>query len=269
MSMFSSGISYEPYVGRWSRMVAPELLRWLTVDQGARWLDVGCGTGALTSAILAMANPQSITSIDRSAAFLAHARTMINDQRVTFRKGDAQALPVDNRAFDATVSGLMLNFLPDPDRGLAEIVRATRPGGVVGIYVWDYAGGMEMMRIFWDAATAIDPDAATHDEGSRSLSLCHPDELERRFRAAGMTDVAVRPIDIPTVFRDFDDYWSPFLGAQGSAPAYVATLDADRRDALRDLLRHSVPLANDGSIHLTARAWAARGVVGEGAGKGS
>lgn len=266
MSMFSSGLSYEPYVGRWSRMVAPELLRWLAVDHGARWLDVGCGTGALTSAILALANPLSVTSIDRSAAFLAHARTLIDDPRVTFQEGDAQALPVDDGSFDATVSGLMLNFLPDPDGGMAEIARATRVGGTVGIYVWDYAGGMEMMRIFWDAATALDPDAVAHDEGNQYSSLCHPDELERRFSAAGMTDVATRPIDIPTVFRDFDDYWSPFLGAQGTAPAYVATLDADRRDALRDRLRAAVPFSNDGSIRLTARAWAARGVVGEGQG---
>ncbi len=264
MSAFTSGAAYEPYVGRWSRIVAPAFVRWLDPAPGLGWLDVGCGTGALAGAILAGARPRAVTGVDRSAAFIAHAREQIDDDRVELRAGDALALPFDDATFDATVSGLVLNFLSDPDRGLTEMARVTRPGGLVAIYVWDYAGGMELMRYFWDAAGALDPDATAWDEGQRQVPLCRPDALADRFGGAGLAEIAVHAIDVPTVFRDFDDYWSPFLGGQGSAPTYVATLDAERRAALRERLRASVPIEDDGAIRLTARAWAARGVVASG-----
>lgn len=261
MSSFDSGNAYEPYVGRWSRGVAREFVRWLGAPTNLCWLDVGCGTAALVAAILAEARPLAITGIDRSAAFIAHAQSRINDVRVELREGDALSLPFDAGAFDVTVSGLVLNFLSDPDRGLAEMARATRPGGVVAVYVWDYAGGMELMRHFWDAALAIDPGAAVWDEGQRQAPLCRPDALKRRLGMAGLTEIESRPIDVPTVFRDFDDYWSPFLGGQGSAPGYLATLDEKHRAALRERLRASLPTDGDGVIRLTARAWAARGVM--------
>ena len=259
MSAFNSGAAYEPYVGRWSRVVAPAFVRWLDAPPGIHWLDVGCGTGALSSAILAGARPRAVSGVDRSAAFIAHAREQVDDDRLDLREGDALALPFDDGAFDATVSGLVLNFLPDPNRGLAEMARVTRPGGIVAIYVWDYAGGMELMRYFWDTAVAIDPGAAAWDEGQRQTPLCRPDALARRFDEAGLLDVETRAIDVPTVFRDFDDYWSPFLGGQGSAPTWVATLDDERRAALRERLRANLPIDADGGIRLTARAWAARG----------
>ncbi len=255
---WSNGASYERYVGRWSRLIAREFLAWLMVSSEQRWLDVGCGAGALTQAILSVAEPSAVTGVDPSEGFLAYARAAIPDDRVRFSTGSAQALPVESGAYDAVVSGLVLNFTPDPARALAEIARATRSGGTIAVYVWDYAGQMQFMRFFWDAAVALDPKASALDEGSR-FPLCYPEVLERLFSATGLRDVVTRAIDIPTVFRDFDDYWSPFLGGQGSAPSYAMSLDEERRVALRERIRATLPIAADGSISLMARAWAARG----------
>ncbi|HEU0025917.1 MAG TPA: methyltransferase domain-containing protein [Ktedonobacterales bacterium] len=252
------GASYEPYVGRWSRLVAREFLAWLGVPLGQRWLDVGCGTGALTQTILAFAEPSAVTGVDRSEGFIAYARSSTPDARATFIIGDAQALPVESEAYDAAVSGLALNFVPDADRAAVEMARATRPGGTVAVYVWDYTGQMQFMRYFWDAAIAVDPKASDLDEGPR-FPLCHPEALDRLLSAAGLHDVATRAIDIPTVFRDFDDYWSPFLGGQGSAPTYLTSLDEEPRAAIRERLHATLPIAADGSISLVARAWAVRG----------
>ena len=256
--VWAVGEAYEPYVGRWSRAVARDLLAWLDVPPGARWLDVGCGTGALSATILAGAGPASVTGIDSSDGFVAYARERVTDPRVSFRQADAQALPFPPASFDAAVSGLVLNFVPQPDRAAAEMTRVTRSGGTVATYLWDYAGEMQLMRHFWDAAAALDPAAAPLDEGRR-FPLCRPEPLERLFTGAGLQDVALRAIDVPTVFRDFDDYWSPFLGGQGPAPAYAMSLPEEHRAALRDHLRATLPTASDSSIHLVARAWAARG----------
>lgn len=258
MSIWASGAAYEPYVGRWSRLVAREFLAWLAVPPERRWVDVGCGTGALSATILAVAQPSTVTGIDASEGYVAYAREQIRDPRAAFRPGDAQALPFEPATFDAAVSGLVLNFLPQPDRGLAEMARVTCPGGSVAAYVWDYAGEMQLMRHFWNAAAALDPAAVELDEGRR-FPICRPAALERLFTGAGLEDVAVRAIDVPTVFRDFDDYWSPFLGGQGPAPDYAMALNEERRAALRDRIRATLPTAADGSIRLLARAWAVRG----------
>jgi hypothetical protein len=161
----------------------------------------------------------------------------------------------------------MLNFLPQPAAGLAEMARVARPTGQVAVYVWDYAGQMQLMRHFWDAAAALDPAARDLDEGRR-FPLCGPTPLTALFEAAGLLAVEVRALEVPTTFRDFDDYWSPFLGAQGPAPSYAMSLTETDRDRLRDRLRASLPTAPDGSIRLTARAWAARGTVGGNAAAG-
>ncbi len=154
-----------------------------------------------------------------------------------------------------------MNFVPEPARGVAEMARATRPGGVVAAYVWDYAGKMELLRYFWDAVVTLDRDTAVLDEAKRS-PICNPDPLRDLFTRAGLRDVAVDPIDVPTHFKNFDDYWSPFLGGQGPAPAYVVSLDYERQSILRDFIRGRLPIAKDGSIHLIARAWAVRGRKG-------
>jgi len=260
MSIWSSGSPYEAYVGRWSRPVARELLAWLAVPHGCRWLDVGCGTGAVTETVLAVAEPSEVVGIDASAGFVDHARAQLTDPRASFEVADAQELPFADGDFDAVVSGLVLNFIPSPPRAVAEMARVVRPGGTLGLYLWDYADGMALIRRFWDAAIALDPAASELDEGRR-FPICRPGPLERLLQEAGLRDVAVRAIDVPTVFRDFDDYWSPFLGAQGPAPAYVTSLAEDRRDALRERLRADLPTSADGSIALTARAWAVRGTA--------
>jgi SAM-dependent methyltransferase len=257
--VWASGAAYEPYVGHWSRLVAREFLRWLAVPPGSSWLDVGCGTGALSQTILQVAAPSLVTGIDPSEGYVAFARQQVVDARVSFAVGDAQALPAQTATYDAVVAGLVLNFVPDPSRAVAEMARVTRPGGVVAAYVWDYAEGMQLMRYFWDAAVALDPAALELDEGQR-FPLCKPEPLTALFRVASLTDVAARAIDIPTDFRDFDDYWSPFLGGQGPAPGYAMSLDDERQAMLREQMRASLPIASDGSIHLSARAWAVRGI---------
>jgi hypothetical protein len=150
--------------------------------------------------------------------------------------------------------------VPDAPAALAEMARVTVRGGTIAAYVWDYAGKMELMRIFWDAAVTLDPDAANLDQGTR-FPLCHPQALAELFDSAGLRRVEVTAIDIATPFASFEDYWHPFLGGQGPAPAYAMALDESRRARLRDVIRERMPVGPDGSISLAARAWAVRGMV--------
>ncbi len=250
--------AYEPYIGRWSRVVAREFLDWLAVPPGSSWLDVGCGTGALTGTILEQAQPAAVTGVDPSEGFVAYASERVRDRRVTFRVGDAMALPFGDEMFRAVVSGLALNFIPSQDVALAEMVRVARRGGIVAAYVWDYAGQMQMTRVFWDAAVELDQAIAEKDQGRR-FPICKPEPLTELFESAGLMGVEVRAIDAPTHFRDFNDYWSPFLGGQGPAPSYAMSLTEERRTALREHIKSKLPVAPDGSISLIARAWAVRG----------
>jgi SAM-dependent methyltransferase len=255
---WAAGDLYEPYVGRWSRRVAAEFLAWLRVPPQSAWLDVGCGTGALTQTLLDQAQPASVLGIDASEGFVDHARRRIADSRASFELGDAQDLPVEAGRFDAAVAALVLNFVAQPERAVAGMARAVKPGGTVAAYVWDYAGGMELMRHFWDAAVELNPAAAELDEGRR-FPLCQPAPLEALFMQAGLGDVEVRPLDIATPFRDFNDYWTPFLGGQGPAPGYAMSLSEADRATLRERIRLGLPVEPDGSIELSARAWAVRG----------
>jgi SAM-dependent methyltransferase len=197
--------------------------------------------------------------IDASAAYVAYARSRVPDPRARFEVGDAGALPFTAGTFDAVVSGLVLNFVPDPVAAMTQMARVARPGGRVGAYVWDYAGEMELMRRFWDAAVALDPAALALDEGVRFGAFCRPDVLADLFSDAGLCGVEARAVDVLTPFRDFDDCWRPFLGGQGPAPSYLLALTEDRRAALRERIRADLPIAADGSIRLVARAWAVRG----------
>jgi SAM-dependent methyltransferase len=258
--VWSVGDAYEAYVGRWSRRVAEAFLHWLDLPARRRWLDVGCGTGALTGTVLALADPVDVVGVDPSEDFLANARARIIDSRSNFRVGDARSLPFPDRSFDTVVSGLALNFVPGPGRAVAELARVATPGGVAAAYVWDYAEGMAMIRYFWDAAVALDLAAAGLDEGRR-FPLCRPEPLADLWVDAGLDNVTVHAIEVSTVFTDFEDYWRPFLGGQGPAPGYVASLTEEHRRTLRDLLRVRLPVSPDGSIPLTARAWAVRGTI--------
>lgn len=255
---WAAGKLYEPYVGRWSRLVAKDFLAWLDAPAELAWLDVGCGTGALSATILQQARPRAVTGMDPSVGFVEYARAHVTDSRATFDVADAQSLPAASAPYDVAVSGLVLNFVPRPERAVAEMARAVRPGGIVAAYVWDYAGKMELMRYFWDAAVALDPGASALDEGRR-FPLCAPAPLADLFMEAGLGKIEARPIDVATRFRDFDDYWTPFLGGQGPAPGYAMSLSDGRRIALRDRICSKLPIAGDGSIDLIARAWAIRG----------
>lgn len=254
------GEAYEAYVGRWSRPTARAFVDWLELPAGSSWIDLGCGTGALARAILERADPERVLGVEPSEGFRALARERIDDPRVSFAAGSGEAIPGADGSVDAVVSGFVLNFLPDPATGLAEMRRVTRPGGTVAAYVWDYAGKAELFRIFWDAAAALDPDAAALDEGRR-FPLCDPERLERLFADAGFERVEVRALDVPTPFRDVDDFWRPFLGGMGPAPGYVASLSEARREALRERVVAALPVAADGSVRLLGRSWAVRGEV--------
>jgi SAM-dependent methyltransferase len=257
--VWAAGDAYEPFMGRWSRVVAREFVPWLERGPGLRWLDVGCGTGILTRTILELASPDEVVGVDPADGFLAHARTRSADPRARFETADARALPFEDGTFDVVVSGLVLNFVPEPEKALSEMLRLTRAGGTVAAYVWDYANGMQLLRTCWDAAAAIDPASKELDEGPR-FAICRPGGLRSAFEAAGLQVHEDRPIDVETPFVDFDDYWTPFLGGQGPAAGYVMSLDPDRREALRERILATLPIRPDGSIPLTARAWAARGI---------
>jgi SAM-dependent methyltransferase len=257
--VWTAGHAYEPYVGRWSRLVASEFIDWLARPAATGWLDVGCGTGALTQAILARAAPASVTGLEPSDGFISYARRHTNDPRATFRIGDAQALPFADGTFDTVVAGLVLNFVANPEKAVAEMKRVLRPGGTAAVYVWDHAGEMQLTRHFWNAAIAVDPNAQEFDEGRR-FPICKPEHLVALFRDCGFDKIECRVLDVPTVFKSFDDYWSPFLGGQGPAPAYCCALSDDRRAKLREKVRAMLPVERDGSIRLIARAFAVRSI---------
>ena len=256
---WEQGRAYERYVGRWSREVAPRFLDWLRVRPDRRWLDVGCGTGAICAAILDRSAPASVDGVDPSEGLLELAVDRLGS-RVTFHRADAASLPLDDDSFGAVVAGLVLNFVPDVEAALDEMTRVGADGAVIAAYVWDYAGRMQLMRWFWDVAADLDASAAELDEGVR-FPDCTPEALTWRFAAAGLLDVETTAIEVPTVFSDFDDYWSPFLGGQGPAPAYAMSLEESARARLRERLRERIPTRDDGSIALVARAWAVRGIV--------
>ena len=255
---WTDGDSYEMYVGRWSRKTGQKFLAWLDAPREQRWLDLGCGTGALTSQILQDYEPTSVVGVEPSEGFLAVAREATRDERVQFRQGAGEKVPVDDGAVDFAVSGLVLNFIPDKKRAMEELVRSVDTGGTVAAYVWDYSGHVQFMRYFWDAAIALDPGAREMDEGVR-FPICRPAALAELFSKTGLHNVSTAPIDIVTPFADFDDYWSPFLSGIAPAPGYCASLDDEARERLKNHLAGILPTDPDGMILLAARAWAVRG----------
>ncbi len=255
---FSNAQAYEGYVGRWSRPVGQRFIEWLDIAPGGRWLDVGAGTGILTQVILETASPTKVLGVDLSADYIAFARQRVQDDRVEFRVEDAATIAVETPEFDAAVSGLVLNFVPSPEQVAKAMTQAVKSGGVVAAYVWDYGGRMEMMRHFWDAAAVVDPSSVAMDAGGQ-FAICEPDNLRALFQNVGLEGVEVVPIDVPTRFADFDDYWLPFLGAQGSVSKYLKGIDDTTRNALHDQLQRQLPIAPDGTIALIARAWAVKG----------
>jgi SAM-dependent methyltransferase len=252
------GDAYEAYMGRWSRLLARLFVEWLHPTRRADWLEIGCGTGALTSAICELGEPASVVACDPSEPFIEHARKHLPDRRASFVVAGADDLPRREGGFDLVVSSLVLNFLPDPTDAMAAIGERLRRGGTVAASVWDYAEGMEPLRSFWEEAVALDPRAAALHEGSR-FPLCRPPALVSLFRAAGLGQVETTALEVPTDFSTFDDYWTPFLRGTGPGSAYVASLDPPARESLRERLRRRLDAGGDGHIRLRARAWAVRG----------
>jgi trans-aconitate methyltransferase len=253
--------AYEAFMGRWSRPVARAFVDWLEVAPRAHWLDVGCGTGALTAAICELKTPASVIACDPSGPLVATASATLPDKRVTFEIAQADHLPERAGAFDVVVSGLVLNFVPNAPRALLAMRTRLAARGCVAAYVWDYAGGMEFLEHFWREAVALDPDAASLSEGVRFAGW-NEAALAALFREAGLLRVSTRAIDVQTHFAHFDDYWLPLLGRTGPAPSYVGSLPPERREALRERLLQRLPRQSDGRICLAARAWAARGSSG-------
>lgn len=255
---WNSGDAYEAYMGRWSRLVARAFLEWIRPNPQVQWLDVGCGTGALSSVICELCQPTSVIACDPSPSFVEHARAAVPDERASFVVAGAESLPKRVGGFEMVVSGLVLNFLPKPERALAAMLERLRPGGTLAAYVWDYAEGMQLLTTFWEEAVAEDPAAAEHDERTR-FPICRAAALEALFKEAGLERVQLSALEVPTVFATFEDYWTPFLKGTGPAPSYVAALPIAKRDALKERLRGRLVPGADGTIKLQARALAVRG----------
>lgn len=253
---WNAGQNYELYMGRWSRRMAARFVDWLAPPKDAAWIEVGCGTGALTGTILAECAPRSLLAIDASASFLEHARSTVVDGHVRFEVADALALPAPDASTDVVASALVLNFIPDRRAALVEMQRVLKPDGQLAFYVWDYpGGGIGFIRAFWTAAIALDPDAAELGEDVR-FPFCSADGLLALCLDAGMQSPVIEPLEIETVFADFQAFWQPFTLGSGPAPGYCARLTNDQRAELKARLAST--LGTMSPIRMVARAWAVR-----------
>ncbi len=258
--LWSGGDAYDRYMGRWSRQIAPLFLDKLQVPADSEWTDIGCGTGVLSSAILDNCAPKRVAGIDPSEAFVEVAQSRVDDPRFKCLRGTGEALPYNDGEFTVAVSGLVLNFVGDKDKAVTEMARVVRPGGIVGLYVWDYAGHMQIMRYFFDAAIELDEGARKFDDGINA-PVCRPGPLSNLFEKVGLTDIEVDNLDIPAAFENFEDYWTPFLGGTGSAPKYCTSLPPEAQARLKEKLRDRLPTGPDGEILLAIRAFAIKGIV--------
>ena len=258
--MFFGSEDYNKLMGRWSRRLAPQLIQFANVQDGQRVLDVGTGTGSVALAVVAAIQGGEIVGVDPAAAYVEYARGSSTDPRVRFEVGDAQTLPFPSGRVDHCLTCLVLNFVPDARRAVSEMCRVTWRGGVVAACVWDYGGGMEMLRTFWDAAVALDPGAEPRHE--RHMPYCRKGELGASWKAAELEQVKETALTITFDFSSFDDFWQPFLTGQGPSGSYATNLPADRQARLRDRLREQLLGSRpDGSIVLKGRAWAVKGSV--------
>lgn len=258
----SDGNGYELQMGRWSRRLAPKFADYAGIKNADCVLDVGCGTGSLTSTLARNPNIRRLRGIDFSAAYIEHAKRENSDSRIQFQVGDACALPFGDKEFDHSLSMLVLQFIPQPEKAISEMRRVTRPGGTVAAATWDSRGGFVWSRMFWDTAAMLDPKANDRRAKNYTRPLTHPDELERAWKASGLTDVAQDMLTIRMDFASFEDFWTPFEGNDGPYAEYVRTLTPEGKAVLRDKVRLAyVDGDADGTRSYAATAWAVRGKV--------
>ena len=264
--MFSEAEKYERFMGRWSQRLAPAFVKFAGVSDGERLLDVGSGTGSLALAIAAQTRRREVVGIDPSRAFVDFASKRTSDPRIKFQVGDAQKLAFPNASFNRCLALLVMNFIPDARQAMTEMRRVTKPGGWVAASVWDYNEGMTMLRLFWNAAVALDPAVARLDE--RDMPFCRRGQLSALWKESGFKDVEETELVIDLEFSSFEDYWAPFLESQGPAGVFVGSLTKDQREKLKNQLRNDVLAGRpDGPFTLKARAWAVRGRVPTDGGK--
>jgi SAM-dependent methyltransferase len=259
--MFGDAEAYEHFMGRWSSVLAPQLVDFTGVPDSGKVLDVGSGTGALAFAIARLRPHCRVVGIDPSKEYVGYANSRNSfAERVRFEVGDAQRLRFGDATFDDSLSLLVFNFIPDKQRALSEISRVTKPGGRVSAAVWDYGSGMRMLRLFWESAIAVDPSARRFDESN--MPLCRAGELKTLWEHGGLEHVEERQLDMVMQFGSFADYWEPFLLSQGPAGAYTAKLNPRHRETLRAEIKRRLAVTSENTpFALPARAWAARGVV--------
>jgi ubiquinone/menaquinone biosynthesis C-methylase UbiE len=257
--MFSNAEAYERMMGRWSAQLADLFLNFVHVRDDERVLDVGCGTGSLMQALAERTTRGRIVGIDPTAPFIEYARSRFCDPRITCERGSAFDLPFPDASFDVSLSLLVLMLIPTPEKAVDEMVRVTRPGGVVGACTWD-ADGFTMVAALWDEAVRLDPAAATAAERPKHCNRAG--QLRQLWESAGLQHVEETALQFDARFSSFDDYWSPFLTGIGPPGVYVTSLSESKRIALRKALRVRLSPDNpDKPFSLPARAWAVRGVV--------
>ena len=252
MSFDVAAEAYDRFMGRYSRLLSSQLADFADVSGGQRVLDVGCGPGALTAELVARLGAESVSAVDPSEPFVAAARA--RHPGVDVRRASAEELPFPDATFDAAIAQLVVHFMTDPVAGLAEMARVTRPGGVVAACVWDHGGGKGPLSTFWAAARDLDPDV--EDESQRAGT--REGQLEELFSAAGLRGITGTVLAADLEHATFDEWWQPFELGVGPAGSFIAGLDADRAAALRDACRRRLPTE---PFVITARAWAARGLV--------
>jgi len=242
-------------------LLARPLVNFTDIADGARILDVGSGTGSLAFAVAEGKARAQIVGIDPSEEYVAYANSKNRfANRASFQTGDAQQMSFPDASFDASVSLLVFNYIPDSLKALREVRRVTKPGGRISAAVWDYGAGMRMLRAFWDAATSLDQTAEKLDQ--KNMPLCRAGELAELWKKGGLQNVQERPLDITQRFASFADYWDPFLLGQGSAGAYAGRLDRDQLRALRNEVKRRLSVSTENApLALAARAWAVRGTA--------
>jgi len=256
--MFAASAGYERFMGRWSQLLAPRFIAFAGIKNGQRVLDVGTGTGSVAASVEVSMPGSEIIGIDPSQAFIAYAQKNAKSARAQFEVGDAQVLKFRDASFDQTLALLVMNFIPDHNKAIAEMRRVTRPQGTVSACVWDYDAGMQMLRFFWDEAIALDPAIEPKDE--RHMKLSHQGQLGDLWKKAGLVNVQEAPLVIDQAFSSFNDYWEPFTKGAGPGGAYVVSLSQDRRQLLEARMRKRLlGDRQDGPFTLTARAWCVRG----------